>query len=41
LTEVITGPLPVNGPAAKRTAAIAGWVILDDVNLCAGCVSVY
>jgi len=41
LTEVITGPLPVNGPAANRTAALAGWVTLADANMCAGCVSVY
>ena len=41
LTEVITGQLPVNGPAAKAKASQAGWVTLEDANLCAGCVNVY
>jgi hypothetical protein len=41
LTEAITGPLPINGPAAKYKASKAGWVIFDNANMCAGCVSVY
>jgi len=41
LTEIVTGPLPVNGPAAKTKAFNAGWEILEDANLCVGCANVY
>ena len=41
LTEVVTGPLPVNGPAAKSKAFSVGWEITEDKNLCSGCVNVY